>query len=81
MNYRTPPQRAEELGIDPAKLIIEIKAGRLVAVDLATPGSKRSRYRISEEAIADWLRSRQVRPAVKPQPRRRKLQQGIKQYF
>ena len=41
MNWRSPPQRAEELGIDPAKLIVEIKAGRLKAVDLATPGSKR----------------------------------------
>ena len=78
--YRTPPQRAEQVGVDAKKIIDEIRAGRMVAVDLATPGSKRPRYRISDEAFEDWLRSRQVRPPVKPQPRRRK-QLNVREYF
>jgi hypothetical protein len=79
--WRTPPQLAEELGADPAKIIIEIRAGRLAAIDLATPGSKRPRYRISPEAIEAFLASRQVRPPVPKPPRRRRMATATKEYF
>ena len=77
--WRTPPEAAKEVGIDPKKIIDEIRAGHLEAIDLAARNSKRPRYRISDEAFADWLASRTVRPPSKPARRRKQL--NVREYF
>jgi hypothetical protein len=77
MNYSTPPERAKEIRVDAKKIIAEIEAGRLEAINVAAPGSRRPRYRISETAWQEFLHQRQV----KPLRRRRRLETQIKQYF
>ena len=75
MPMRTPPQVAERLGVEPAKVIAWIRSGELAGVDVALRGSKRPRYRISEGEMAldanafpdfNAFFSRQLKPAARP---------------
>ena len=69
--YLTPPQYAARLGVHPDKVVAFIRSGQLAAVDLATPGSTRPRYRISPQAIEEFERRRSAAPLPKPIRRRR----------
>ena len=50
----TPPELAKVERVKPDKIVAEIRAGRLDAHDVASPGSKRPRFRITPEAVAAW---------------------------
>lgn len=80
MNWHKPPAIAKQLQIDAEKVRELIRLGLLVAVDVASPGSRRPRFRISEEALNDFLLQRQVRLPVKP-VRRKRQNENVKQYF
>jgi excisionase family DNA binding protein len=69
----TPPAIAERLGVKPDKVLIWIRTGELVATNLATSTAGRPRFRISREALADFLHRREVLP-----PRRAKRRQKQK---
>jgi excisionase family DNA binding protein len=75
--WLTPPQAAELLAVDPSKVIGWIKSGALAAIDVSN--GRRPRYRISQEAIEDFLRRRSTKPAPKP-IQRQKRQQAIKEF-
>src|SRR6185312_4386371 len=54
-------QVAEALSIDAEAVIRHVRAGRLRAVNVGL-GTQRPRYRISTEALDEFLDARQVRP-------------------
>jgi hypothetical protein len=74
----TPPQVARQLAVDPAKVVGWCKSGKLVAVNVSD--GIRPRFRISPEALADFLRRRQATPPIKQAPRRNKVA-AAKEYF
>ncbi len=75
----TPPQVAEQLAVDPVKVIGWIKSGMLTAVNVGE-GPLRPRYRIAPESLADFLRRRET-SAPAPRPARRRKPPAVKQYF
>jgi excisionase family DNA binding protein len=87
--YYTPPDIAKLLGIDSSKVIAWINRGELRAVNVAeSKDGKRSRWRIPQESLDDFLRLRaspSAPPVVRSQPRfastRRMLGDGIIPYF
>lgn len=76
--YLTPPELASRLRVKAAKVINWIRSGELRAIDLATRGSRRPRYRISPEAVAEFERRRSAAPL--PRPIRRRRPAGIKSF-
>lgn len=60
----TPPQYAEQLGVNPAKVIGWIRSGALLAIDVGN--ASRPRYLIDADDIDTFERSRAVTPAVTP---------------
>lgn len=50
--YVTPPVLAARYGCKAETIIAAIRRGDIAAIDLARPGSRRPRYRISPDAIA-----------------------------
>jgi len=79
-HYLTPPQVAEQLGVDPAKILAWIRVGELAAVNVATAPTGRPRWRIAQADFDVFLSRRQARPAT-PSPRRRKQQPEVIQFF
>jgi hypothetical protein len=71
----TPPQLARQLGVSPEKVIGWINRGDLRGLNLAKHLGGRPRYRITPEAVQEFLRSREVTPVPKS-PRRTKRPDG-----
>jgi hypothetical protein len=67
---KTPPEAAKILRKSPESVISLIRSGSLRASNVGQ-GAKRPRYLISEDAIADFLAAREVRPRAKA-PRRKR---------
>jgi len=68
----TPPQVASRLRVSPEKVIAWIRAGELRAIDVATRGSRRPRYRIDPADLAAFESGRAVvaKPATSQRRRR-----------
>ena len=49
--WLSPPQIARIVGVTPEKVITMIRSGELRAVDVATRGSRRPRYRVRPEDL------------------------------
>lgn len=77
--YMAPPAVAKRLGVAPEKVIGWIRSGKLKAVNVGD-GIVRPRYRVSPDALDDFLRSRDASPAPKPARRRRQDPNVIKFY-
>jgi excisionase family DNA binding protein len=77
--WLSPPLLAEQLGIEPAKVIGWIHRGELRAVNVADKNGKRPRWRISPEALEEFLKPRTSTPPVKAT--RRKRQADFKEFF
>lgn len=73
MTMMTPPQVAKHLGVNRQKVLTWIANGELVAINIAQRAHGRGRYRVTASALADFLQSRQIRPATKPVRRRRRV--------
>lgn len=70
--WRTPPDIAADLGCKPESVIGWIRRGELDAVDVSSrPGSGRPRFRVSEEALQEFLARRSVQPPPKRSVRRK----------
>ena len=65
-----PPAIAKRLGVKPERVIAWIRAGKLQAMNVASPGCIRPRYRITPEALADFEASLMVIPPTRPARRR-----------
>lgn len=76
MALKTPRQVGEQIGCNATKVLLWIASGDLQAVNTAVSATgQRPRWRITEEAIADFLRRRSSAPpspAQAPAPRRRR---------
>lgn len=79
--WLTPPEIAARLRCRSSKVILWIRREQLRAVNLAeNPDGKRPRWRVSPEALAEFLAARTNRAPV-PTSRRRKRQQAVTEYF
>ena len=58
--WLTPPQLAKQLGVDAQKVLGWIRSGELRAVNVAERACLRPRWRISAEAIEEFLRRREA---------------------
>ena len=65
----SPPAIAKRLGCKPEKILGWIRSGRLRAMNTSA-GSKRPRYRITAEALAQFEQSLLVAPPKRPARRR-----------
>ncbi len=81
-HFLSAPAVADRLGIGHDKVLAFIRYGSLPAIDVSlTPGKGRPRYRISEEAIEQFLADRRVgKPRCKCK-RRRKTKKHIIKYL
>ena len=69
--YLSPPEIADQLGVDPAKVIGWIRRGELRAVNVGN-GPSRPHYRISPADLAVFEAARAVQPPTPRLRRRRK---------
>jgi hypothetical protein len=77
----SPPQIADQLAVDAAKVLRWINSGQICAVNVATGLAGRPRWRISEEELFAFLRRRQSRPAAPLEKRRPRKMKGIVSFF
>lgn len=70
--WHTPPQLAQRLRVSCEKITGWIRAGELEGVNLASTGSKRPRFRVSEDALERFLLSRSATVSAPPKRRPRK---------
>lgn len=75
----TPPQLAEQLGVDVSVVRRWIISGELPASDLSASRRGRPRYRILPDDADRFLKSRQVSPVAKTS--RRRSMRGVKKFF
>lgn len=75
--WLTPPAVADQLGIDPSKVIAWIGSGTLVAVNVAQGTGGRPRWRIAPSELQAFLLRRQSRPSVQLQRRRKDTPEAI----
>lgn len=80
VTWHTPPQIAEQLGIEPQKVRTWIQRGELVASNVADRVDGRPRWRVSASELEAFLARRQSRPPVKA-ARRRRVEPNVKQFF
>ena len=70
--YLTPPEVARRFAVSCDKVLRFIASGELRAVNLASKGSNRPRWKISEAALADFERARSAAPPPAQTPRRQR---------
>ncbi len=70
--WLTPPEVARRYGIKADRVIAMIRAGVIRAIDVASPGSRRPRFRIHEADLVAFEHRREVRPLSQPNRRRQK---------
>ncbi len=72
---------AAQLRIKADGVLVLIHAGQLAASNVAMPGSRRPRWRISAEALADFLAARQSQGPTPRARRRKRRAENVTQYF
>jgi excisionase family DNA binding protein len=70
--HLSPVAVARQLGVRDAKVVGWIKRGELRAANLASVTGGKPRYRISPEALREFLAGREVVPGGRPAVRRRR---------
>lgn len=64
-------QAADRLGISPEQVTKLIETGALRGFDARSPGAKRASYRVTEDAIGEFIKGREVKRPPRPQRRKR----------
>jgi excisionase family DNA binding protein len=77
--WLSPPQIAQVVGVTPEKIIAMIRSGELRAIDVATRGSRRPRFRVTPEDLDAWARGREAVPTPSPPAPRRGRRSGVKE--
>jgi hypothetical protein len=80
MNVYTPPEVGRMLRVKPDKVIRWIRAGELIASNLAERATGRPRWRITQEALDEFLRRRRAVSRANPVTRRRKREAEVTRY-
>lgn len=78
--YLTPPELAKLWHVKQDRIREFIRRGLLDAVDLRSPGSRRPRFRISEEAIQSFELRRSATATARPRPQRRPRLPEVPEY-
>lgn len=81
MKSRSPAQLARDEGLRSSKPLDWIASGELVAVNLATSPTGRARWRITDDAWADFLARRAAPPPKPDRRRRRKKLHDVIEFF
>ena len=77
----TPPELARRWRVKPERVIVWIKSGELRAFDVSSrPGVGKPRYRIPQDAIIEFEKSRSA-AQVKTTRRRRQQPADVIEYF
>jgi hypothetical protein len=79
--WLSPPQVGQIVGVTPEKVIAMIRSGELRAIDVATRGSRRPRYRVRPEDLESWARGREAVPTPTARATRRRRQSGVKEFY
>jgi excisionase family DNA binding protein len=80
--WLSPPEIAELLGIDDAKVVAWIRAGELKASNVAAKAAgKRARWRISQLSLDEFLARREAVPTIKPIRKRRQRSDDVIPFF
>ena len=79
--WLSPPQVGRIVGVAPEKIIALIRSGELRAINVATRGSRRPRYRVRPEDLESWARGRQAVPTPTPPAPRRRRQSEVKTFY
>ncbi len=79
LDWYTVPQIARGIRIREAKLIADIRAGKLAGINISE--GTRPRYRIARQALAEYLENKQVRPAPRATRRSRQRPAGWVDYI
>lgn len=77
-DWSTPPKAAKVLRVDPETIRELIRSGELRASNLASRSATRPRWRISREALEEFLAGREPRPPAK---KKRRSNARIIQFF
>lgn len=72
MKCYTPPEVGKLLKIAPESVIAMVRRGELLGFDVASPGSSRPRFRITEAALADFVARREIKTPPPTVRRKRK---------
>jgi len=67
----TPTEVAKRRNVDIRIVLAAIASGQLTAINWASPGSTRPRWRITAQALADYEAARSSRPQIQIQRQRR----------
>jgi predicted site-specific integrase-resolvase len=83
VNFLRPREVAHQFQVKPGTVSAWIRNGTLRAVDVSERRSKRPRWRISPESIAEFLAVRSSRPSAPPTSRHRRprKQEAVIQFF
>jgi len=76
----TPPQVAKRLRVSPDKVLAWIRSGELRAVDVASRGASRPRYRVTLDELRVFENRRSTHSSPTPPPRRSR-DTNVKRYF
>ena len=80
--YLSPADVATELGIRVAHVLRWLRTGELRGSNVALRATGRPRWRISRQALDQFLLARQPSPpAPRPPRRRRRVPEGIIQFY
>ncbi len=80
-SWHTPPQIARRYGIGLPKVLGWIKRGELRAVNVADRADGQPRFRVSPTDLAIFEQRRSATPEPKVTRRRRRLPDGVIQFF
>lgn len=80
MRTYTTAEVAEFLKVSPDKILAWINSGELEGIDVSSRGSRKRRFRVTNDALQAFLRLRATRPAPKPTRRRRREEERIPEY-
>ena len=80
LQYRTPPQIADRLGVAVKTVRGWITSGELRACNLAARGRSRPRFKVSPTDLEIFLERRSAGPQPKPTRRRRKKESDLIDY-
>ena len=80
MTYMTPNQLAKRWRVSPDKVAAWIRSGELRALNVASAGSTRPRWRIPPEAVQAFEAARSCHRQAPP-PKRRKRDEQVTAYF
>jgi excisionase family DNA binding protein len=79
-HFQTTAEAAEFLSVTTDKITDLIHSGQLAAVNVALHPGGKPRWRIADEALKQFITSRQSQPVSISTPRRKRQPESVTQY-